>query len=290
LRTAVRCLTVGLLCVGPITASGQTPTDTSRILTAPLISTVYGNTRTIRAYLPPSYYDPANAQRKYPVLLMGDGFAVFSPRSWNAPALLDSLINARAVTPLIMIGIDNAASIPGVANPGQARADEYLPYIDALEPELKNPQGQRYPDLLWNEVLPLVQSRFRIDTAARNVALGGSSYSAIAALYAAIATGQRFGGLLLESPPVFMFNERLIADVSGAGKLPDRIYVGIGTAETADTVILQKGANAIRRLVAAVQAKGAAAQLNEVVGATHDSKAWRARLPRALEFLFPIQR
>ena len=281
-------LSIGLLC-GPLCAYGQTPTDSSRIVTTLLISAVYGNTRTVRVYLPPGYYDPANARRNYPVLMMGDGFAVFSPNSWNAPALLDSLITAGTVTPLIMIGIDNAASIPGMANPGQARANEYLPYTDTLEPEVKKPQGQRYPDMLWNEVLPLVQSRFRIDASPPNIAIGGSSYSAIAALYAAVATGQRFGGLLLESAPVFMFGGRLIDDVSRANLLPARIYVGIGTAETPDTLILQRGAAAIRGLVSAAQAKGAAVRLTEEVGATHGSKAWRARFPRALEFLFPRQ-
>ena len=281
---------MGLVCISPVGARGQTAADTSRIVTASLISAVYGNTRTIRVYLPPGYYDAANAQRDYPALMMGDGFAVFSPSSWNAPVLLDSLILAGAVTPLIMVGIDNAASIPGTPNPGQARANEYLPYADALHPELKEPQGQRYPDMLWNEVLPLVRRQFRIDSAPHQIVIGGSSYSAIAALYVAITNGQRLGGLLLESAPVFMFDERLIADVYRADVLPSRIYVGIGTAETTDPVILQKGAGAIGRLVAAAQAKGVTTRLNEVVGATHDSKAWRARFPRALEFLFPVQR
>jgi enterochelin esterase-like enzyme len=283
-RTAALLAT---LTAAPAPLIGWTVADTSRIITLPFTSRVYGNTRTVRVYLPPGYSHPENRTRHYPLLLMGDGFAVFSPRAWNAPAQLDSLIAGRAIAPLVLVGIDNAASISGIPNPGLARAREYLPYADLNEPLLSDPQGTRYPDMLWNEVLPLVRSRFRVDTVPDAVVLGGSSYSAIAALYTATVTGPRFDGLLLESPPVFMFQERLTDELLAATRLPRRLYIGIGTAETTDTAILNRGAGSIRRLIIAAEARRLTTRLNQVEGATHDSRAWRARLPAALRFLFP---
>jgi enterochelin esterase-like enzyme len=132
-----------------------------------------------------------------------------------------------------------------------------------------------------------VRGRFRVDTVPDAVVLGGSSYSAIAALYTATVTGHRFDGLLLESPPVFLFQERLTDELLAATRLPRRVYIGIGTAETTDTAILNRGAGAIRRLIIAAEARRLIAHLNQVEGATHDSRAWRARLPVALRFLFP---
>ncbi|RPJ53288.1 MAG: hypothetical protein EHM24_33090, partial [Acidobacteria bacterium] len=112
---------VCLCCTGAAQpAVAQTTPATSAkpdVRTLTLASKVFENTRTIRVYLPPGYDSSQAAGTRYPVLYMNDGFAVFAERSWDAPRQLDELIGAGAVRPLILVGIDNAASIPGAKNP-----------------------------------------------------------------------------------------------------------------------------------------------------------------------------
>src|SRR3712207_6400871 len=60
----------------PAEAQAAATPDSSRLAVVSLTSAVFGNTRSIRAYLPPGYDDAANASRRYPVLYFNDGFAV----------------------------------------------------------------------------------------------------------------------------------------------------------------------------------------------------------------------
>ena len=120
-------LLIAVAFILPCRASPQAvrSNDSSQIIELSLASRIFGNTRSIRVYLPQGY-SPGDSGRRYPAFYFNDGFAVFSARSWNAARTLDSLIRARLIPPLIVVGIDNAASISGFANPARARANEFL--------------------------------------------------------------------------------------------------------------------------------------------------------------------
>jgi predicted alpha/beta superfamily hydrolase len=185
---------------------------------------------------------------------------------------------------MILVGIDNAATIDGAKDPARDRTIEYMPYPDAYERDIPSPRGRDYPKFLFDEVMPLVEKAFRVDPG--NVGLGGSSYGAIAALYACIAAPRPISRLMLESPPLFMFGERLTAEAARAA-LPPLVYVGIGTRETDDPGILTKGSGAIDRFMTAMMTKaGVRAVLNRVEGASHNSAAWKARFPTAMRALY----
>jgi enterochelin esterase-like enzyme len=280
------CVVVGSVCV-PHAAAAQ---DSARVVLVALASKTFGNTRMVRVYLPPGYHDKAQATRRYPVLFMNDGFAVFSPRSWNAPALLDSLIVTRRIAPMILVGIDNAASIAGTTTPDRDRTNEYLPYPDSLEPELPNPQGMRYPEFVTGEVLPLIGQRFRVSNERNQRGVGGSSYGAIAALYTVLQKPDVFGKLLLESTPLFLFGFRLVEEARHLSQWPERVYVGLGTQETNDPAILARANHPGRDFVAVARDKLGAERVlyHLVAGARHSPQAWRARFPTALQFLFPV--
>lgn len=286
---ALLCVWSTISAVGSCSDGTQTGTAILRAASAPdvrilpLASAVFKNTRDIRVYLPPGYDSPGQRGVTYPVLYLNDGFAVFSPRAWDAPHLLDDLIRARTVPPLILIGIDNAASIDSAKTPNLDRTSEYLPYLDADEPDVPSPRGQDYPRFLFGEVMPLVERTFRIDR--DRVSLAGSSYGGIAALYASIAAPRRVSGLMLESTPLFMFGERLTKDADAA-KWPSVVYIGIGSKETDDLEVLEKGARATEHFVVAAEASGARVVVNRVEGASHNSAAWKARFPAAIVALF----
>lgn len=44
-------------------------------------------------------------------------------------------------------------------------------------------EGKSYPDFLVSEVMPLIQTRYRIKTGSSNMVLGGCSYGGVSALY-----------------------------------------------------------------------------------------------------------
>lgn len=252
-----------------------------RVLT--LTSRVFGNTRAVRIYLPPGYDDEGQRSRRYPVLYLNDGFAVFAPRLWDAPAGLDRLIRAGTVPPMVLVGIDNAASIDGAKTPGLDRTAEYLPYTDPVEPELRTPRGDRYPTFLFDEVMPLIEREVRVDPA--DVSVGGSSYGGIAALFATLQARRPIRRLLLESTPLFLFDGRLTR-ARPSGRWPESIYVGLGTNETDDEVIRAGGTRATEAFIDHARAAGVRTRLNLVEGAQHNSAAWRSRFPDAVSWLF----
>ena len=288
LRTGCLALGAALTIAGGLTATAMTAPEAGmqergRTVVLSLESRIFGNTRAIRVHLPIGYDRPEAVQRQYPVLVLNDGFAVFSTKSWDAPTIVDVLTRDRTIPPIILVGIDNAASIPGSANPARDRANEFLPFPDSLEPDASSPQGTKYPDFVVREVLPLVESQFRTSPDAALTAIGGSSYGGIAALYTLIRYPARFSRLLLESTPTFLFGGRLIKEAAALEPPPQRVYIGVGTKETDDAAIQAAAARVSSSLEGVLPTL---VLVNRVVGATHSPAAWRARFPTALEFLF----
>src|SRR5579862_3843639 len=76
-------------------------------------STTFGDTQTLRIWLPPGYNDPANAQKHYPVIYMLDGENLFDActssfhHEWQIDETLTRLIAANAIEPIIVVGIDS---------------------------------------------------------------------------------------------------------------------------------------------------------------------------------------
>ena len=165
------------------------------------------------------------------------------------------------------------------------RANEYLPYPDStLRPPLPNPDGKLYPKFLMEEVIPYIERHYRVRIGAANRALGGSSYGATAALYAAIARPGSFYGLLLESPSIYASDYAILKDAEKVSNWPKRIFIGTGTVNEPlhDSERLQEffkktgmDDHHLRRVVSE--------------GGDHSEKWWAARLPEALRFLFAIR-
>ena len=199
-------------------------------------SKIFGNTRTIRVLVPPGYNDKANRKKRYPVLYLNDGqnlfeaaTSLFNPLEWQIDETVHRLINEKKIPPLIIVGIDNGGR--------QRRPDEYLPYEDKyLTPPVPLPNGKKYPQFLTEEVMPFINAEYRTSQKPSDTGLGGSSYGAVAALYAVIAKPGVFGRLLIESPSLYISDARLIKDSEGIKKWSDKIYIGVGTNEdgTAD--------------------------------------------------------
>jgi enterochelin esterase-like enzyme len=262
-------------------------------------SKTFGDTQTLRIWLPPGYDLPANAHRTYPVLYMLDGQNLFDACDsfyhveWQVDETLTRLIAAGRVQPIIVVGIDT---------PGDRRADQYLAYADPIFADRPAPHGALFPAFLADEVLPAVASRYRTIPDAEHRAIGGSSYGAAAALYALLQRPDLFGSGLLESTSLQEGNGELLRQTTSLAVGPLRVYVGVGTNELSDFGDLAKRfrltvpqANAgftHLSIQLATNLKAAAInrpQVKLVVtpGAKHQEKAWAARFPAAIQFLFP---
>lgn len=246
-----------------------------------------GGWRDALVWLPPGYDDPANASRRYPVLYLMDGQNVFErlgwvPAEWGADETATKLIGAGLIEPLIIVAIPNS---------GKFRAEEYLP-IDINEHV--NPDGKRFVEWLLREVVPRAERAFRVKDGAEHRAIGGSSYGATIALYAACEHPDVFGMVLGESPPVAAFPNVWHAWFDTIDRWPGKVYLGIGGDETGhdpgqDEVNAQF-VGEVEALGERLRAAGLGDDRLKVVvdpDAFHNEEAWAQRLPGALEFLFP---
>jgi enterochelin esterase-like enzyme len=244
-------------------------------------SKVFPAQRNLRILLPAGYRLPENRNRRYPVLYLNDGqnlFDVctsqFTGEEWRVDEIVDDLIASGKINPIIVVGIDNGGK--------RLRPKEYLPYVDdTLRPPEPNPQGKLYPRFLLEEVVPFVETQYRVLPGADNRVLGGASYGAGIALFTVVEHPGSFGGLLLESPSIYAGDYRILKDAESLRVWPHRIFIGTGTVnEPVDDVkrlkkLLQKSGLGPKRLQVIVQQ-----------GAGHSEKWWAGRFPNALRFLF----
>ncbi len=251
-------------------------------------SRIFKNTRFLRVWLPPAYDDPQNAERHYPVLYLNDGQNLFESSTafggveWGVDETADRMIRESLIPPLIIVGMDNA---------GKDRLREYMPNR-SMHLKMLRVQGRYYPDFLMKEVMPFVESVYRVATSPDNTGLGGSSLGALIALYTAINRPGVFGKLLLESPSLWASNRQIIRDSRAARIWPERIFLAAGTAEAGSPERSRTVVDDVRELAAIVRrAVLSEKRLRMVIteGGGHTESAWAARFPEALQFLFGNQ-
>ncbi len=266
-------------------APAQNSTD-ARQRTFELASDTFNNTRTIRVLLPPGYFEPNHAERRYPVFYFTDGWDAW--HGWGLPEVAEQLWADGAIPPVIFIGVTSGGRTHEAKDPAVERAHEYLPYRDPFWPDTRpDPNGELFPAFLFDEVIPAVNERFRTKTGAANTGLAGSSYGGIAALHTALVRPDRIGYLLAESPSLHVGRTEILELAAHQDRLPLRVYLGVGTAEgetpedRADTVA------SVENLHATLTPRLTEDRLRLVVteGGTHWYDAWKERLPVALEFL-----
>ncbi len=253
-----------------------------------LQSKIFGNQRTIRVLLPEGYDEPANSKQRYPVLYMLDGQNLFdaclsdvSHHEWGLDEIALRLAREGRIPPMIIVGVDHA---------GPRRAHEFLPYRDYMDGTSGDePAGKRFPDFLTNEVMLLVNTRYRTLSGLRNTGLGGSSYGGVATLHALLAKPDRFGYGLIESPSLHIGMGQLVRDTDPLVAMPVKVFLGFGGREADDPAINARLVGLVQRVEANFRAAGYdESNLRFVLDpeALHTEAAWEQRLPEALTFLF----
>ena len=307
MRTTLQALWTIAVLACSVSLHAQKPckhTVVGHLETVQLTSTVFHNTRNLYVWLPPGYGDPANAQKKYPVLYLFDGASAFDACTaflhdeLHADETLTDLITSGKIPPVIAVGIENASDILGHdpkgdnTDKGEARAREYLPYPDALF-GIKTVDGDRIPDFLERDVIPSIEAKYRILAGPEHRALWGDSYSAIAALYVAIRRSYLVNAVIIESPSLQVGNGQPLRDTQWLAGAPKRIALGIGTAEISDRPDAASINSAWVRLTRqlAENLKAAAfippqVQLTLAEGSHHTTGDFGKRLAAALLFIY----
>jgi predicted alpha/beta superfamily hydrolase len=247
------------------------------------------NCRTLTAYLPRGYADPANADRRYPVVFMHDGQNVFDDHDccfghtgWEVNVQLDGDIEAGHIEETIVVAADHA---------GAARNDEYGWSTAA------GGKQETFMAFQVTTVQPTAAAHWRLDEQRYYVA--GSSLGGLISMRLALAYPDVYAGAASLSGAFWpgQDTETALRDVlAETGKVAVPLYLDHGgTAEEggdgyADSIEIRDQLASLgwSRTDSPDCASGSpgpdALCYFHDVGATHDELAWKARAWRFLRF------
>ena len=236
-----------------------------------------GRSRRVLVYLPPNY-ERAKSWA-YPVFYLQDGQNVFDGNTsfipgqeWEVDESAEALIRCRSIRPLIIVAIYNA---------GEFRIDEYTHAQDRG----RGGQADLYGKFLVEELMPFIESNYRVRNEPRNVGLGGSSLGGLVTLYLGMNYLDRFGKLAVMSPAIWWGGRAILDYIPPTFQAPrPRIWLDIGTGEGKGTVEDTRLLH--RELVHKGWRDGVDIKYVEELGAGHTESAWAGRVPKMLRFLF----
>lgn len=235
------------------------------------------NLRDITIYLPAGYDE--RADRRYPVLYLGDGQNLFEPerafipgQHWRVREAADEAIGSRTAEPMIIVGIDNT---------GAQRVDEYTPTRD----EARNAGGRAgdYATFLIEELKPRLDAAFRIDPG--RSAIGGSSLGGLVSLYLATHHQEVFPRAAVMSPSVWWNGRSILGDIETFAPVEgSRLWVDIGGREGREALT---DARELRDRLVSSGWTEENFRYFEDRRADHSERSWANRIRQVLEFLFP---
>lgn len=302
MRTCLAALLASQFCILTVLAQESCkPTVVGDLQIVRFQSKMYGEWFKVRVWLPPGYKDTENAKRKYPTLYLLDGQTAFDEctafhgeHELQIDEAVTKLIGEHAIPPMIVVGVDST----------RHRDYQYSPYASSVtDPGAPEPIGKQLPRFFADEVIPFVSARYRVSDEAAHTGIGGVSLGGAAALYLALRRPDLFGLALLQSPTLLLGNGQFLRDTTSLVRGPDRVAIGVGTAELDFPDIEQWLAprrltktEAESGMVAMTQAlasnlKGAYINHPKVLlvidpNANHSSVFWARRMPEAIKFLF----
>ena len=142
-----------------------------------------------------------------------------------------------------------------------------------------------YGRLLTDTVKPLVDARYRTRPDAASTGLGGSSLGGLVTMHLGLTRPDVFGRLIVASPSVWWDDKAILRAVeASAGHPEQRVWVDVGLDE-GDSMV--PDARALHGALLEAGWDPARVRYVEAPGAGHSGRAWAARAPDMLRFLFP---
>jgi predicted alpha/beta superfamily hydrolase len=147
--------------------------------------------------------------------------------------------------------------------------------------------ANRYGDFLVETLKPLIDARYRTQPGAASTGLGGSSLGGLVTLHLGLRHADVFGKLIVASPSVW-WDSRTILDSVCALDAPteQRIWLDMGTEEGEQMLT---DVRVLRDELSQVGWTPLTLRYIEDEGAAHTERAWAARVPDMLRWLFPPQ-
>ncbi len=177
--------------------------------------------RTIHIYVPPNYHKDSIS--RYPVIYFLDGNACFNDLVAQGPEWqIDEVINAayeNGEQTAIVIGIPSSTD----------RDVEYTPWVNEDNP---NAHGAAFAKWLTTDLKNWVDTNYRTKTTATATSIGGISRSGMMAYYILMAHPEVIGNAIIQSPSLWVDNERLLSMKLPNAALKDKkIFVSVGSRE-----------------------------------------------------------
>ncbi|WP_420412526.1 alpha/beta hydrolase [Roseibium sp.] len=176
---------------------------------------------------PVGYDDKANAGKVYPVIYLNDG-----PYTFQVASGVTHLPMGRShkFDRAILVGISYAQGENGMAS----RVRDLTPVEDKRWRKYQTGGGEAYLRFLEEEVIPLVESTYRVDPAKRT--LVGHSLGGSFGAWVLLKRPELFANYILTSPSLW-FKDKFIFDLERetAAKRRDlkaKVYFAIGSRET----------------------------------------------------------
>ena len=253
-----------------LTSSATTPKGS--VKTSRIKSETLQNERSVSVYTPAGY-DASTTEHDVLVLFDEGAYLGDIP----APIILDNLIAAKRIRPVVAVLI------------GNVNRDREL-----------TPNGE-FAAFVADELMPWVGSNYRVTKDPRRVVIGGSSLGGLAAAYVAMRYPAMFGNVISLSGAFWWAPGANPGDPANAvvepnwltteflrrPLLPLRFWMAAGTFETDPTgsggAILETS----RHFRDVLIAKGYAVQYVQFPGG-HEALSWRGLLPDALMALIPV--
>jgi len=211
-----------------------------------LSSALLGNERRVYTYLPTGY----DRARSYPLVVCFDGRAYVDDAYVPLPTVLDNLIAAGSIPPVVAVLPDSLD--------GETRSRE-LGLDDA------------FVAFLVEELLPWAHERLSFDDDPARTVVAGSSLGGLAAAFCGLRRPDVFGLVLSQSGS---FQRGLPAEFAAAERLPLRFSLDVGALETAPFERFASLYHANLHLRDVLQAKGYDVELRVFPGG-HDYFWWR---------------
>ncbi|MCK4510647.1 alpha/beta hydrolase, partial [bacterium] len=224
-------------------------------------------------------------------LYMHDGQNIFDAATsfigveWGVDETLERMIGQGQVEPLIVVGIYNT----------DEREFEYTPTQDPGQG--KGGGASRYASFIVDELKPYIDATYRTLPEREHTGVMGSSLGGIASLYIAWTHPDVFSRVGAMSTAYWWSNSQILTMLEGSNAPPGvRVWLDMGTGEDksdrnrddvpdileqhrhARNILMKKGLAIPRRL-----------RYIEDEGAVHNERAWAARFPQAVKFLFPAR-
>jgi enterochelin esterase-like enzyme len=226
-----------------------------------LRSDILNNERRISVYTPFGYAPEGD---RYPLLVLFDGLAF--ERTMSTPTVLDNLIGAGAIPPLVTVMISS------------------LDFATRERELLCNPS---FAEFMIHELIPMIRGAYHVSADPSRTIVGGFSACGLTGVYLGLQYSDVFGNVLSQSglfwwkPDADPEDEWLARQFVASPRLPVVFYLEVGLREMGTLNGEWDFLRSNRHLRDVLQARGYKVNYSEYNGG-HDWSCWRGSLADGL--------